>query len=163
MKKAVVFFGILFISLAIGNRIQQIRREGLQTVNNIARIQAVRGVPKEYVVAVKTTDFLEEPLFIQNGRALVSIGKIRKFEAGQEIKGADAKIISISGNIDLDTGMFVVRVSKNITGNFMVLRRFTGFFLPLEAELPPGARIIAQDSARMVVVGLSDGDKVVVK
>ena len=163
MKKAIIFSSVLVLALAVSYRIREIRREGLQTVNNIARIHAERGVPRDYITVNRTTDFLEEPLFIQNGRALVSTGRINRFAVGQEIKGANATITSISRNIDLDTGMFVVRVSRNITGNFIVLRRFTGFFLPHEADLPKGARVVARDMSRMVVTGLQNGDKVVVR
>jgi len=163
LKRVLIFISVLSLSMLVGYRIQKIRREGIRTVHNISRIHAARGAPKEYVVAHETTDTLSEPLYVQNGRALVSIGRIRKFSVGMRADGTSARIESISKNIDLDSGMFVLQFSERITGNFMVGREYTGFFLPLDARVPPNARVIAKDGMRMVVSGLEDGDKVQVK
>ncbi|MDR2268980.1 MAG: hypothetical protein LBD94_02240 [Rickettsiales bacterium] len=162
-KKIIVFFLILSISVLVGYRIQKIRSEGIRAVHNVVRIHAEHGTPKEYVIAKKTTDFLEEPLFVKNGRALVSSGRIKKFAVGQKIKGADARITYVSKDIDLDTGMFVVKVSGNVVGTMRILSEYTGFFLPIDAELPDGAKVIAKDADRVVVLGLKDGDKIVVR
>ena len=59
--------------------------------------------------------------------------------------------------------MFIVSVSGNLTGNFFIEETYSGYFLPIDAVLPDGVKIIAKDATRMVVSGLSDGDKVVVK
>jgi hypothetical protein len=163
MKRIAIFFSILAASLLVGHRVQEIRSEAAREGHTIARIQQKTGAPMEYVVAKKTSGFLEEPIYIENGRALVSAQRVRKFSAGQVIKGTGVSIVSISKNIDLDTGMFVVRASKNITGNFMVLRPHTGFFLPLEAVLPPNAKAIARDNERMVADGIEEGVKVQVR
>jgi hypothetical protein len=162
-KKIIIFISILSLSFIVGYRVRQIRKEGDAVVHNITRIHRDSGAPREYVIAKKTTDVLSEPLFVQNGRALVSAGRIRKFAVGDKIRGKDAQITYISQGIDLDTGMFVVRVSGNISGNVFVQKKHTGFFLPADARLPDGARVIARDNERMVVVGLKDGDRVIVR
>jgi hypothetical protein len=162
-KKAIIFLSILFVSTLAGYRIQKLREEGIRNVNNIVRIHKEKGRPREYAVAKETTDFLEEPLFVQNGRALVSAGRIRMFSVGQKIKDSDSRITYVSQDVDLDTGMFIVGVSGNITGSVMVLRKYTGFFLPIDAVLPNGAKLIAADNERMVASGLSDGDVVTIK
>ena len=94
-KKVIIFLSVLFLSLLVGYRIQQIREEGVMVVHNIVRIHAQKGVPKEYAVAKKTTDFLEEPLYVKNGRALVSTSRVRKFRAGQKIKDKNSAITRI--------------------------------------------------------------------
>ena len=162
-KKVIIFLSVLFLSLLVGYRIQQILEEGVMVVHNIVRIHAQKGVPKEYAVAKKTTDFLEEPLYVKNGRALVSTSRVRKFRAGQKIKDKNSAITFVSDDIDLDTGMFVVKVSGNVTGHVRVLSEYTGFFLPIASELPPNARLIAQDAERMVVSGLKDGERIIVR
>jgi hypothetical protein len=162
-KKALIFLSILCASVMVGYRIQRLREEGVRHINNIVRIHKEKGVPHEYAVAKKTTDFLEEPLFVQNGRALVSADKIHMFSAGQAVKGKNARITGVARSIDLDTGMFIVRISGNITGKVMVMRQYTGFFLPVDAVLPAGARIVAKDAERMVAVGLAEGEKVMIK
>jgi hypothetical protein len=151
------------MSVLVGYRIQQIREEGVKTVHNIVRIHAEKGAPSEYVIAKKAIDYLDEPLYVKNGRALVSAGKIHNFAVGQRIKDSNARITFVSDNIDLNSGMFVVRVSGNITGNVMVQKEYNGFFLPLDAVLPKGANVVAKDFSRMVVSGLNDGEKVIVR
>ncbi|MDR1072004.1 MAG: virulence-associated V antigen [Rickettsiales bacterium] len=162
-KKAMIFLSILCASLMVGYRVQRLREEGVRHINNIVRIHKEKGAPHEYAIAERTTDFLEEPLFVQNGRALVSADKIHMFSAGQAVKDKNAKITHVAKSIDLDTGMFIVRVSGNITGKVMIMRRHVGFFLPVDAVLPAGARVVAKDAERMVADGLSEGEKVMIK
>jgi len=163
IKRFVVLSVIIMTSLAFAYRIRQIRQESNHVVNNIVRIHREMGAPEEYVIAEKTNDFLREPIFIENGRALVSRGRVRLFAAGQRISGTDARITSVSSNLDLHTGMFVVRVSKRLNGQFFAERRFDGFFLPLEAILPDHARVISRDVERQVVAGLREGERVVLR
>jgi hypothetical protein len=151
------------VSILVGHRIQALRREGASTVSNIARIHAARGVPREYAVAKRTTDFLYEPLHVQNGRALVSIGRVNKFRVGQKVRDKNATITFVARDIDLDTGMFVVRLSEKITGHVFIEHRHTGFFLPLDAEVPKHGKIIAKDTERMVVENLREGENIVVR
>ena len=162
-KRLVIFLTIVSMSVWVGYRIREIRKEGIRTVHNIVRIHAENGIPQEYITVNKTTDFLYEPIYVENGRALVSLGRINKFKIGQKIKDKNITITYVSNNIDLDTGMFVVRLSHKITGNVFVESQYTGFFLPLDAEVPSHAKIIAKDNERVVVSGLNDGDKVVVR
>jgi hypothetical protein len=162
-KKLVIFVCILGAMMAAGYRIQKIRAESDRRVHNMVRIHAEYGAPHDYVIAKTTTDVLLEPLFVQNGRALVSSLRVGRFVVGDKINGKKARITTVSKNIDLDTGMFVVRVSGNISGEVYVEKRHTGFFLPIDAVLPPNARVIARDSDRVVVLGLSEGDKIVVR
>ena len=163
MKRIAVFLAVLSLSVIVGRRIQSIRKEGSYTVNNVVRIQAEKGAPRNYVEAVRTTDFLSEPLYVQNGRALVSTGRVGKFRIGQKVRDGTAKIVSVSNDIDLDTGMFVIRFSERVSGDVFVERKYTGFFLPLDAEIPAHAKIIAKDNERMVVIGLREGEKIAVK
>lgn len=162
-KRLIIFLAILFVAAVSGYRIQAILKESARTVNNISRIQTERGIPKDYVVLKKTTDYLREPLYIQNGRALVSANRVHRFKVGQKIEGTNAIIKSITSRIDLDTGMFIVSISKKISGRFMVLGKYTGFFVTLDAELPSHARVIARDGERMVITNLKAGDKVSVR
>jgi len=162
-RKAVIFTSILALAVLTGYRIQRIRAEEELRVNNIVRIQAERGAPHDYVVAKKSSGVLLEPLFVQNGRALVTPSRIGRFSVGDKIYGKNAVIAKVSKSIDLDTGMFVIIVSGAITGDVFVEKRYTGFFLPIDAVLPTGARVIAKDAERMVVVGLRDGDRIIVR
>jgi hypothetical protein len=163
MKRIAVFLAVLSLSVIVGRRVQSIRKEGSYAVNNVVRIQAEKGVPRNYVEAARTTDFLSEPLYVRNGRALVSTGRVGKFRVGQKVRGKTARIISVSNGIDLDTGMFVIRFSERISGSVFVEQKYTGFFLPLDAEIPEHAKIVAKDNERVVATGLREGEKVAVK
>ena len=162
-RKFTIFLAILLTALAFGHRVQSLRREGITAVNNIVRIQEKNGIPHDYITVERKTDVLTEPLYVKNGRAFVSKGRVRKFSVGQKIQGTSAKIVSVSKTLNLDTGMFVITVSPAISGNVMVEKEYTGFFVPLDAEIPDNVKVIAKDSERMVVSGLTDGDKVVVR
>ena len=163
MKKAVIFFSILFMSIIVGHRIQALRKESAMTVNNIARLHKEIGVPKRYVIAEYSTDFLFEPLHVRNGRALVSTSRIGKFRTGQKVRDMAATITSVSNGIDLDTGMFVVLFSQRISGNVFIEQQYSGFFLPLDTVLPPRAKVIARDLTRMVATGLEPGERLQIK
>ena len=163
MKKAIIFSLIVAVSLISGYRVQQIRREGELVVSNVVRIQAERGRPQDLLVAKKTTDFLEEPLFVQNGRALVSAARVHDFAPGQRIKGTNAKISFVSQSIDLDSGMFIIKIAGKASGQVWVLKEYTGYFLPIDAVIPPHAKVIANDNNRVVVSGLQDGEKIEIK
>lgn len=163
MKKLIVLALIIAVGMISRYRIEKIESDNVRTVNNIVRIQGEKGIPKYTVVANKTTDFLLEPIYIENGRSLVSIGRINKFRIGDIIHEQNAYITFISQTIDLDSGMFIIKVSKNITGSFLVEKKYTGYFLPVESVLPDSAKIIAKDSNRLVAIGLNDGDKIEVR
>jgi hypothetical protein len=163
MKKLIIFLTILIIALVTSNRVNELRRDANLEIHNIARIHGENGVPINFVIAERREDYLEFPIYIESGRALVSAARVKRFEVGMTVKNENARITSVSNRIDLDSGMFVVRFSKNITGNFFIQKRHTGFFLPLDSVLPDGAKIIAGDWRQMVVTGIKAGDKIRVR
>jgi hypothetical protein len=163
MKKIIALVSIVLAVGVTGYRINKIRQEGSERINNIVRIHEKNGAPKDHIIVTKTTDVLLEPLYVEKGRALVSKSRINKFSVGQKVKGTSSKIVSVSNNINLDSGMFVIIISPAISGNVMIEKEYTGFFVPLDSDLPNGVKVIAKDANRMVVIGLNDGDKVVVK
>jgi len=154
---------IAFFAVWTAYRIERLGADQDLRINNIVRLHAETGVPRNTITVHRTTDFLLEPIHVTNGRALVSASRIRRFEVGQGVRGHNARITSVSRRVDIDTGMFIVRFSANINGTVMVMRQYTGFFLPLEAELPEGVRVIARDARRQVVTGLREGQEIVVR
>jgi len=154
---------VMFFAAWTLYRIDRLGADKDLRINNIVRIHAETGIPQRKLVAEKTTDFLLEPVHVSNGRALVSGSRIGQFQVGQGVLGQNSRVTFVSNRIDIDTGMYIVRFSGNISGTVMVMRRYTGFFLPLEAELPPGVRVISRDAKRQVVMGLQDGQEVVIR
>ncbi|MDR2770113.1 MAG: hypothetical protein LBB08_01540 [Rickettsiales bacterium] len=161
-KKIIIFSSVLGLAVITGYRIQKLRAEGDFVVPNVSRLQG-GGIPREYVAAKKTSDVLREPLAVSSGLALVSASRIGRFAVGDKISGTDARIISVAKTIDLDSGMFLVRVSPEISGDVFVEKKHTGFFLPIDSVLPKGARIVAKDAERIVAAGIKDGDLIQVK
>ena len=162
-KLSIIGF-VTFFVLWGAYRVYMLNIKGDLQVYNVVRLHIERGGPPvNTVVAKTTTDFLLEPVHVDNGRSLVSANRIGRFEVGQGVLGQSARVTSVSRNIDIHSGMFIVRFSEPINGTVMVMRRFNGVFLPLEAELPEGARVIAQDGRRQVVRGIEEGTEIVVR
>jgi hypothetical protein len=154
----------------IGYRVGAIYSESRREVFNVARMEAR---PVSFIVVREETKALREPLFIKNNRAFVSGARVGKFGAGQSIGGG--RIVSVSGRLDLDTGMYLIRTSGAADGEHLAERKYAGFFVPVHAVRggrvmvaengAAAARevdIINRDSENVLIRrGLADGDIVV--
>jgi hypothetical protein len=112
-------------------------------------------------------------LAIKNNRAYVTAERAKKLKPGQKV--GQGKITYVSNNIDLDTGMFLVRTSG--VENGLQFAEFTanGFFIPLYAiqnntvfiaenniAVARDIEIVNQDSENAYIVsGLNDGDIII--
>ena len=163
LGRAGITFTVVFFAVWTAYRIDRLGADKNLRINNIVRIHTETGIPQSTVVAEQTSEFLLEAVHVTNGRALVSGSRIGRFRVGQGVLGENSRVTMVSNRVDIDSGMYIVRFSGNISGTVMVMRRYTGFFLPLEAELPDGARVIARDAKRQVVLGLTPGQEIVVR
>ena len=170
-----VFF-VALVVLLIGwcvFRFAAVASENARYVFNAARVSADVGAPIESVVMQRASGTLYEPLAVKNNRAYVSGARASKLRAGQRI--GDGKIVSVSSNIDYDTGMYVVRTTGVADGLQFAEFTTTGHFVPLYA-ITDGTVFVAQDGvavARSVKIarqdsenayiasGLQDGDIVI--
>ena len=154
-------------------RFAAVASENARYVFNAARVSADVGAPIESVVIQRASGTLYEPLAVKNNRAYVSGARASKLRAGQRI--GDGKIVSVSSNIDYDTGMYVVRTTGVADGLQFAEFTTTGHFVPLYA-ITDGTVLVAQDGvavARSVKIarqdsenayiasGLQDGDIVI--
>ncbi|HBS76855.1 MAG TPA: hypothetical protein DEA31_03315, partial [Alphaproteobacteria bacterium] len=116
---------------------------------------------------------LREPIAVKSNRAYVASGRAHKFGAGQHVAGG--VIVSVSPDIDLDSGMHIVRTRGVADGLQYAEFRATGHFVPVYA-VNNGVVMVADGDiarARDVVVarqdaenalissGLNDGDVVI--
>ena len=162
-KSKHIFYMVLVVILVawVIFRFAVIASENNRSVFNASRNAMANGVPVETLVAINKSGVIYEPLAIKNNRAYVTAER--------------AKITYVSKNIDLDTGMFVVK-TKNVE-NGLQFAEFTadGFFVPLYAiknnsvfviennvAVARDIEIANQDSENAYIVsGLNDGDIVI--
>ncbi len=154
-------------------RFTMIGIENARSVYNAARVAQTDGVPVVVQQIERTSGVLREPIAVKNNRAYVASGRAHKFGAGQHVAGG--VIVSVSPNIDLDSGMHVVRTRGVADGLQYAEFRATGHFVPVYA-VNNGVVMVADGNvarARDVVVarqdaenaliasGLNDGDVVI--
>ncbi|MGI5845650.1 MAG: hypothetical protein ACOX7D_00480 [Alphaproteobacteria bacterium] len=168
-KLVYILISIIFV-FWIGFRINSIYQESKRQVFNIARKPAI---PVNTMVARRETGVLQEPIFVKNNIAFVSGSRVNKFSPGQIIN--NGKIISVSKNINLDTGMYKIRTSGVQDGGHFAYQKHTGFFVPKYAVrngkimvLKNGIAMIKQveivnNDAENVLInsGLDNGDIII--
>ena len=130
-KKIVYRTLIVLAVLLVGYRFYSVERENSFKVFNIIRNNMENGTPVEILKMEKTNGVLLEPLTIKNNRAYVSGSRISVFKPGQKI--GNCKIVSVSHNIDLDTGMHVIKTSGCKNGLQYVEKEKNGFYIPVSA------------------------------
>ena len=142
-------------------------------VFNAARNAADNGTPVAVVSVRRGGGELMVPIAVRNNRALVSGARVNMFSAGMRV--GDGQIVSVSGAIDLDTGMYVVRTRDVADGLHMAAVRSSGYFVPLDA-VRDGSVLVVRDGVAvrtpvrvartdadtaLISEGLVDGDMVV--
>ena len=175
-RKSKHIFYIALVVIMVGwviFRFAIIASENNRSVFNASRNAMANGVPVETLVAENKAGVIYEPLAIKNNRAYVTAERAKKLNVGQTV--GNGKITYVSKNIDLDTGMFVVK-TKDVE-NGLQFAEFTanGFFVPLYAiknnsvfviennvAVARNIEIANQDSENAYIVsGLNDGDIII--
>jgi hypothetical protein len=110
-------------------RFAAVASENARYVFNASRVAADVGAPVQVVEISQTDGVLYEPIAVRNNRAYVAGANVNKFEAGQQV--GEGKIASVSSDLDLDTGMFVVRTRGVKDGLHYAEYTDNGFFIPL--------------------------------
>lgn len=163
---------IALLILWVVFRFTAIGAENARAVFNTARNSADVGAPVYVVKAESRKGVLREPIEVKNNRALVSTYRVDKLTAGQRV--GDGEIVSVSKNVDLNTGMHVVRTRGVADGLQYAEFETTGYFVPLYAisdnvvmldengvATPRSVKVIRQDAENALVEGLSDGDVII--
>jgi hypothetical protein len=112
-------------------RFGAVASENARYVFNASRVAADVGMPVYTVNMENKKGVLYEPLAIKNNRAYVTGDRAENLCAGQRV--GSGEIVSVSRNIDLDTGMFVVRTRGVEDGLHYAEFTANGFFVPLYA------------------------------
>ena len=171
-KKNIILGVIIFVSLLSLFRIIAFGIEKARSVFNISRNNIEFGIPVNVYTIKEEVNYLKEPLFIKNNKTFISIKRIYKFKVGQKI--GNGEIIFVSRNINLDTGMCIIK-TKNVEDgiNYVEMER-KGFFIPIYAlyknkvfllkngrAIETKVDVIDKDSSSALVKGLDDGDIVI--
>ena len=144
-------------------RFAAVASENSRFVFNASRVAADTGLPVMAIEMSNTTGTLYEPLAVKNNRAYVSGARAKKLRAGQKV--GDGKIVSVSSNIDYDTGMYVVRTSGVADGLQMAEFNVDGHFVPLYA-ITDGTVYVAENGvavARNIEIARQDSETAYIK
>ena len=173
-SKNIIYAIIIVLSvLVVGYRFYAVAREHNTDVFNIVRNNIEKGTPVEILTVSESDGVLYEPLTIKNNRAYVSGARINIFKSGQKI--GDCKIVSVSHDIDLDTGMHIIKTPKCKDGLQYVEITQRGFFVPISAIRGNAVYVVDSGVARsqeiiitgrdlqnvLIKSGLKDGDMVI--
>ncbi len=172
-KSVIYTIVFLLITLAFGYRFYAVSQENNFEVFNIIRNNEKNGVPSNVVNMQKTDGVLYEPITIKNNRGFISGARLHLFKSGQKI--GDCKIVSVSKNIDLDTGMHIIKTSNCKNGLQYAEINKNGFYIPVSALHGNAVFVVENGVAvlRNVVIenrdmenaliksGINDGDIVI--
>ena len=149
--------------LVFGYRFYVVARERGTDVFNITRNNIENGTPVEILTMSETDGVLYEPITIKNNRAYVSGARINTFKVGQKI--GDCKIVSVSHNIDLDTGMHVIKTDKCSNGLQYVEIAKRGLYVPISAVRGNSVYVVDSGVARSrdIIISGRDLQNVLVK
>lgn len=153
-------------------RFAAIGAENARAVFNPARHAADVGAPVYAMQVTRSHGVLREPIEIKNNRALVSSVRVGKLQPGQRV--GDGEIVSVAQNVDLNTGMHIVRTRGATDGLQYAEFESDGYFVPLYAisnnrvmldvdgvATPRDVTVLRQDAHTAMLDGLRDGDTVI--
>lgn len=148
---AALVFWILF-------RITMLVIQHNQTVFNISRDVAANGTPVVTMTAQNSSGVLHEPITVEKNKAYVTGSRVGLFRAGQKV--GSGKIASVSQNINLDTGMYVIKTTGVADGLQYVEYNRNGYFVPISAVVDSNVFVYENGVAtlRKVIVAHSDAD-----
>ncbi len=156
-----VFIGLILCAFAY--RFYSVSKENNFEVFNIVRNNAQNGVPVRVLNVQKTDGVLLEPLTIKNNRGFVLGARLPYFKSGQKV--GDCRIASVSHNIDLDTGMHVIKTSGCKDGLQYVENKKNGFYVPVSA-LRGSTVFVVNDGvaqSREIVIENRDSENALIK
>jgi hypothetical protein len=154
---------IVLIVFVFGLRFYAVSQENNFNVFNIARYNTEKGLTVDVLKMEQTDGVLLEPVTIRNNRAYVSGARVNVFKPGQRI--GNCKIVSVSKNIDLDTGMHVIKTSGCADGLQYVENKINGFYVPVSAL--HGSTVYVSDNGvartKNVIIANRDAQNALVK
>lgn len=139
-------------------RFAAVASENARYVFNASRVAADSGLPVLTVRAERSNGVIRDPVAVRNNRAYVSAAHARQLRAGQKI--GNGKIVSVSGGVDFDSGMYIVRTSGVDDGLQYAEFAAYGYFVPTYAVNSDSVFVAVDGVAtlRSVKVSRQDSD-----
>ena len=158
IKKYLYILAAVGLGFWIIFRITMLIIQHNQDVFNISRDVAQNGTPVLTITVQNSSGVLHEPITIEKNRAYVTSGRVGLFRPGQKVGGG--KIVSVSQNINLDTGMYVIKTTNVPNGLQYVEYTRNGYFVPVYAVVDGNVFVYENGTAvlRKVIVAHSDAD-----
>lgn len=164
-KSKNIIYAIVGITVVawFGYRFYAVNAEHRFKVFNITRNNLDNGTPVEVLTVQEKKGILYEPLTVKDNKAFVSGARVNIFKAGQ--KSDNCKITSVSKNIDLDTGMYIIRTSGCADGMHYIEKEKVGFYIPVSALTGDSVYVVNNDVAeiREIIIADRDSQNVLVK
>lgn len=173
MKKRMYLALVIILAAWVVFRFAAIGAQGRLQVYNPSRAAMDDGVLVSAKEMQRAPGVIHEPLTVKNNRAYVSGVRANLLRSGMKVSGGE--IVSVSSNIDLDTGMHVVRTRGVPDGQHTAEFHATGYFVPVYA-LDNGVVYVVRDGVAVrtpvtvsrqdmdtayITSGLKDGDIVI--
>ena len=158
VKKWIYILSMFAIVFWICFRIVALILQHNQDVFNISRDVSMNGTPVLTMTAQNSSGVLHEPITVEKNKAYVTGNRVGLFRAGQKV--GNGKITSVSQNINLDTGMYVIKTSNVENGLQYVEYTRNGYFVPVYAVVDDNVFVYENGVAtlRKVIVAHSDAD-----
>lgn len=158
VKKWIYILSICAIAFWILFRITMLIIQHNQSVFNISRDVSTNGTPVLAMTAQNSSGVLHEPITVEKNKAYVTGNRVGLFRAGQKV--GNGKIASVSQNINLDTGMYVIKTTNVENGLQYVEYTRNGYFVPVYAVVDENVFVYDNGVAtlRKVIVAHSDAD-----
>ena len=137
-----IWFVYRFVMVAIESRM---------VVFNPVRDAGQNGIIVDTIVAEQKTGIIKTPLSVENNRAYVSGAHRRGLKVGQKI--GDGEITYVGNQLDLDTGMYIVKTKNVDDGVVFAETECSGFFIPTYAVRE--SQIMRAESGSAAVVSVS--------
>lgn len=157
-KSKNIIYAVIGISVVVwfGYRFYTVNAEHRFKVFNITRNNLDNGTPVKVLVAQEKKGILYEPLTVKANTAFVSGARVNIFKSGQ--KSGNCRIVSVSKNIDLDTGMHIVKTSGCTDGMHYIEKEKVGFYVPVSALTGNSVYVVNNDVAEIREIIISDRD-----
>lgn len=158
LKKWIYILSVCAIVFWVCFRVVALILQHNQDVFNISRDISINGTPVLTMTAQNSSGVLHEPITVEKNKAYVTGNRVGLFRAGQKV--GNGKITSVSQNINLDTGMYVIKTSNVENGLQYVEYTRNGYFVPVYAVVDDNVFVYENGVAtlRKVIVAHSDAD-----
>ena len=144
-----IWFIYRFVMVAIESRM---------VVFNPMRAAGQNGIIVDTIVAEQKSGIIKTPLSVENNRAYVSGAHRRGLKVGQKL--GYGELTYVGNQLDLDTGMYIVRTKNVDDGVVFAESECSGFFIPTYAVRE--SQVMRAESGSViavpVTVNASDSD-----